>query len=163
MSKNWMYPVGLIIAALLAFFMYQKYQVAPSIKLDSLSLTDLEEHPVNMESFSGKKVLLCFGASWCGNCREELDIISSIKEKDLSDIEVIVISDEPLEKIRNFKFKKGYPFTFLKMNKAFNEIGINSIPTSYIINTNLEIKKETVGYLNWKDPSTLEHLKKLME
>ena len=71
--------------------------------------------------------------------------------------------DEPLEKIMSFKEKTDYPFTFLKLTKGFNEIGIFSIPTSYIVNTKLEVKKETVGYLDWKDPSTAEHLVKLMD
>lgn len=158
-----MYLAGLVIAGLVAFFIYQKYRVAPTIKLNELKLVDLNDHPVNFESFIGKKIVLCFGASWCGNCREELDVLSSIKQKDLSDVEIVVISDESIEKIIRFKEKRAYPFTFLKMNKSFNEIGINSIPTSYIVNTKLEIKKETVGYLNWKDASTLQHLRMLME
>ena len=163
MSKKWIYLVGLVIVGFLGFFMYQKYRVAPKINLNSLSLVNLEGEPVSFETFKGKKIALCFGASWCGNCREELDVIKSIKDADLAGVEVIVISDEPLEKIKNFKEKRDYPFLFLKMNKSFGEIGINSIPTSYIVNTKLEVKKETVGYLNWKDPSTLQHLKVLME
>ncbi|PBQ30650.1 hypothetical protein CNR22_02295 [Sphingobacteriaceae bacterium] len=161
MSNKWIYPVGLVIAVFVGFFIYQKYRVAPTLNLNSLNLVDLEGRSVKMDSFKGKKVVLCFSASWCGNCREELGVMSDIKDKDLSDVEVVVVSDESLEKVVDFKEK--YPFTFLKMNKHFNEIGINSIPTSYILNTNLEVKKETVGYLNWKDPSTLQHLKKLME
>ncbi len=163
MSKKWIYPAGLIIAALIGFFMYQKYRIAPTLKLNELGLVNLDGNAVNLETFEGKKLVLCFSASWCGNCREELNTIATIKQKELSDVEVIVISDETLEKVTRFKEKSEYPFTFLKMNKSFNEMGINSIPTSYIVNTNLEVKKETVGYLNWKDPSTLEHLKKLME
>jgi peroxiredoxin len=163
MSKKWIYPVGLIIAAFLAFYMYQKFRVAPSIKLNELNLSNLKGEDVSFETFKGKKIVLSFGASWCGNCREELDLLTAIKDRDLSDVEIIVISDEPLEKIIRFKEKRGYPFTFLKMDKPFHEIGINSIPTTYIINTKLEIKQETVGYLNWEDPSNLQYLKKLME
>lgn len=163
MAKKWIYPVALIIAAFLAFYMYQKFRVAPSIKLNELNLSNLNGEDVSFESFKGKKIVLSFGASWCGNCREELDLLTSIKDRDLSDVEIIVISDEPIDKIIHFKEKRGYPFTFLKMNKPFHDIGINSIPTTYIINTKLEIKQETVGYLNWEDPSNLQYLKKLME
>jgi peroxiredoxin len=163
MLKKWMYLLGLVIAVLIAFYAYRKYRIAPHIDLNALNLVSLEQQPVKMASFSGKKVIVCFSASWCGNCREELDVLASIKEKELSDVEIVVISDETLEKIRSFKEKHAYPFTFLKMDRSFNSIGINSIPTSYIINTRLNITKETVGYLNWQDPSTLQHLKKLME
>ena len=163
MSKKIIYPIGLIIAVFLAFFIYKKYRVAPTLNLTELSLSDLRGETVSLEQFRGKKIALCFGASWCVNCREELDVLKSIYKTDLSDVEIIVVSDESVEKIIRFKEKKEYPFTFLKMNKPFSEIGIYSIPTSYIVNTNLEVKKETVGYLNWEDPSTLQHLKKLME
>ena len=163
MFKKWIYPLGLVVAVLIAFYIYRKYRIAPSIDLNALNLVNIEQQPVKMTFFTGKKVVLCFSASWCGNCREELDVLASIKEKDLVDVEVVVISDETIEKIKMFKEKRAYPFTFLKMDRSFSTIGINSIPTSYIINTKLEITKETVGYLNWKDPSTLQHLKKLME
>jgi peroxiredoxin len=163
MYKKWMYPAGLVIAALIGFYIYQKYRVAPTIQLSSLHLVDLDGKAVKMESFKGKKMIVCFSASWCGNCREELDAIASVKEKDLSEVEVVVISDEAIEKVKSFKENRGYPFTFLKMSQPFNSIGINSIPTSYIVNTKQEVVKETVGYIDWKDPSMLEHIKVIME
>lgn len=163
MYKKWIFPAGLAVAALLIFFLYQKYQVAPSIDLKTLNLSDLDGNKVTIESFKGKKILLSFGASWCGNCWNELNELAEINETELSDVKVIVVSDETPEKIQRFKEKGNFPFTFLRMNVPFNAIGISSIPTSYIVNTKLEVKKETVGYIDWKDPSTCQHLKKLME
>lgn len=163
MSTKWLYPAALIIAVLIAFYFYQKFKVAPSIDVKTIPLTDLEGNNFQLVNFKGKKVILCFGASWCVNCIEELGILSKIKEKDLSDIEVVVVSDESLEKIERFKNKKNYPFTFLKLNTSFGSLGINSIPTTYLLNTNLKVVKETVGYMNWEDASTLEHYKKLMD
>ncbi len=158
-----MYPLGLAIAALIAFFFYQKYKVAPSIDLKTLQLSDLEGRDVRIDQFEGDKILLSFGASWCGNCWEELNDLADINAAELKDVHVIVVSDEPLEKVARFKEKGSFPFTFLKMKVPFSSIGIHSIPTSYIVNTRLEVKKETVGYIDWKDPSTRQHLKTLME
>ncbi|MGZ3900891.1 MAG: TlpA family protein disulfide reductase, partial [Bacteroidia bacterium] len=59
--------------------------------------------------------------------------------------------------------KRNYPFTFLKMDESFASLGINAIPTNYILNKNLEIKYEKVGEIDWKDPSTVQYMKKLME
>ena len=163
MNKKLIFPAVLIIVLCVAFYLYGKYHVAPGIDFNKLELADLNGQPVSMQSFKGKKITLSFGASWCVNCIEELDDLKAIKEQELGDVEVIVISDESLEKIISFKERKGYPFTFLKMNKTFSSIGIHSIPTSYIINTNMQVMKETVGYINWRDHSTSQHLKKLME
>ena len=163
MNKKWINALFLVIAALVGFYFYSKYKVAPSIDFAKLSLVDLNEQPVNFSSFKGKKLVVCFSASWCPNCLDELKELNDIKNTKLNEVEVVVISDESLEKIISFKEKKGYPFTFLKLNQNFNDIGIFSIPTSYIVNTKLEVKKETVGYLDWKDASTAEHLVNLMD
>lgn len=163
MNKKWINLLFLVIAALVGFYFYNKYKVAPSIDFSKLTLVDLQEQPVKFESFKGKKLVVCFSASWCPNCLDELRELNDIKNNELKDVEVLVISDEPLEKIMSFKEKTNYPFIFLKLTKGFNEIGIFSIPTSYIVNTKLEVKKETVGYLDWKDASTAEHLVKLMD
>src|SRR3954471_650987 len=98
MSKKLAYPAGLIVAVLIAFFVYQRYHVAPLLKLNELSLADLDGQAVNLKDYSGKKMIVCFGASWCGNCYEELDMIASVKTASLNDVEVIVVSDESMEK-----------------------------------------------------------------
>lgn len=163
MNKKWLYLVILIIAAFLGFYLFRKYRVAPEIDLAKLDVVDLDNRQVALSSYKGKKMVVCFSASWCGNCRQELDEIKSLNSEDMKDVEVVVISDEPLEKVKVFKERREYPFTFLKMNASFQDIGIHSIPTSYIVNTDFKIRKETVGYLNWRDPSTFHHLKTLME
>ena len=163
MTKRWIFPLSLILVLCVVFFMYSRYHVAPGINVDQLSLSGLDGQPVKLQNYKGKKIALCFGASWCPNCLEEMQDINAVKDKEYSDVDVIIISDEPIEKIRDFKEKKGYPFTFLKLNVPFNTIGIHSIPTSYIVNRNMEVTKESVGYIDWKDPSTAQHLKKLME
>lgn len=163
MPNKWISALGLVIVGFVAFFLYQKYRVAPQLKITELDLVDLDGKKTDLSSFAGKKMVICFSASWCGACRKELEEINSLNKVDRYDIEFVVISDEPREKVRAFKEKNGYPFTFLKMNKAFSEIGIHSIPTSYFVNKKLEVKKETVGYIDWSDPSTREHLRRLME
>ncbi len=153
----------LLIVGCIAFYFYNRYSVAPTIQFDQISLSDINGKPLKFKDFTGKKTIVCFSASWCPNCLEELREINRIKESELADIDVIVISDEPLEKISSFRDRTQYPFIFLKLQTSFNQIGINSIPTSYLLNSKQEVKKETVGYLNWGDASTRAHLKKLMD
>lgn len=163
MNKKWISTIIALIGIFVAFYFYNKYNNAPSIDFNKLSLSDLNQQPVKFESFKGKKLVVCFSASWCPNCLDEMREMNDIKDTRLSDVEVVIISDESLEKIMSWKSRTDYPFTFLKLNQGFNDIGIFSIPTSYIVNTKLEVKKETVGYIDWKDESTVEHLKKIME
>lgn len=161
--KNKIPYLVIIILLIASFYLYSKFNIAPALNLKTLNLIDLNENTVKLEKFKDKKIVICFSASWCQNCLQELEDINSIQDKSLKNVEIIIISDESLEKIKSFKTKKKYNFTFLKLSSSFNSIGINSIPTSYLVNTKFKITKETVGYLNWKDPSTCFHLCKMMD
>jgi peroxiredoxin len=163
MNQKWVYALGLIVVVLIALFYYNKYKLAPTIDFNKINLVDLNEQPVKFDTFKGKKTVVCFSASWCPNCLTELRELNAIKDSQLQEVAIVVISDEPIDKIRHFSERTAYPFTFLKLKQAFSQVGINSIPTSYLLNGRQEIKKETVGYLDWSDPSTCEHLKRLMD
>ncbi len=153
----------LLLLIIGAFYVYQKYQKAPSIQFSNLPVRTLQNEVFNLQSLKGKKVIVCMAASWCPNCIDELNELSQIKTESLADVEVLVLSDESIEKIEQFKSRRNYPFTFLKLNIDFASIGINSIPTSYILNTKFEVVKQSVGIIQWSDPSTLQHLKTLMD
>lgn len=163
MNNKLKYLIIALLVVLAVIYFYNKYRVAPGLDFNKFTLTDINGQPVKIESFKGKKIILEFGASWCGNCLSEMKGLNAVKDSELNDVEVICISDEPLETIQAFRERKGYPFTFLKLAQSFPSVGINSIPTNYILDTQLKVKYEKVGEIDWKDPSTLEHLKKLME
>jgi hypothetical protein len=73
------------------------------------------------------------------------------------------MTDESIEKFVEFKNRTQYPFTFLTLTNVFSDIGINSIPTTYLLNARGEIVYNNVGFIDWEDESTLSHLKSLME
>lgn len=163
MSNRWILPAGLVIAGFLLFYLFQKYRVAPEMDFGVLELRDTMGNKVSLADRKGKKMVICFSASWCGPCRAELQAIHQVKAEVLPDAEIVVISDEPMEKVKMFGGMTGYPFLFLKSERPLAELGIHSIPTSYLVNSSMKVVKEEVGYIDWKDPSTAEHLRKLME
>ena len=151
------------ILGVVGLYFYNKYNVAPTINIAKLDVIDQDTNKFDISSLKGKKVIVSFYASWCPNCIEELKVLNSIKNQKLADIEVLAITDESIEKLVAFKTKTQYPFTFLTITGQFPEIGINSIPVTYLLNTKGEIVYNNVGYVEWNDESTLEHLKSLME
>ncbi|MBI3518455.1 MAG: TlpA family protein disulfide reductase [Bacteroidetes bacterium] len=164
MSKKATYII-LVIAVLgvVGLYFYNKYNVAPTIAISKLDVVDQDTNKFDIQSLKGKKVIVSFYASWCPNCIQELKELNSIKQQKLSDVEVLAITDESIEKLVAFKTKTQYPFTFLTLTGTFPDIGINSIPVTYLLNTKGEIVYNNVGYIEWNDESTLEHLKSLME
>jgi peroxiredoxin len=164
MSKKTTYIIILIaLFGVAGLKIFNKYRVAPTIEISKLNVVDQDTNKFDITSLKGKKVIVSFYASWCPNCIEELQVLNSIKNSKLADIEVLAITDESIEKLVAFKTKTQYPFTFLKLNASFPEIGINSIPVTYLLNTKGEVVYNNVGYIEWNDESTLNHLKSLME
>jgi len=164
MSKKTTYIILILsILAVVGLYFFNKYNVAPPIEIAKLEVVDQDTNKFDIPSLKGKMVIVSFYASWCPNCIQELKLLNSIKNTKLADVEVLAITDEGLEKMVDFKTKKQYPFTFLALTKSFSSLGIVSIPTTYLLNTKGEIVYNKVGYIDWDDESTLNHLKSLME
>lgn len=163
MPKKLSLAIAIVLLALGAFYLYNRYKVAPSIDVSKLSLRTLDGQDFDFSSLKGKKVILSFGASWCGNCIREMNAMKKIKDTELQGIEIVIIDDEPMETVISFKEKREYPFTFLKVDQPFPSIGIHSIPVTYFYNANQELTGNEVGEIDWHDPSTREHFKKILD
>lgn len=164
MTKKTTYIIlAIAILAIFGMYFYNKYNVAPSIDISKLTVVDENDVKFDIASLKGKKVILSFYASWCPPCREELETLAKIKDQKLANYEILAITDESLEKLAEFKNRTQYPFTFLVLTKVFSDIGINSIPTTYLLNSKGEIVYNNVGYIDWEDESTFQHLTSLME
>ncbi len=155
----------LILAALsaLGFYFYQKYKVAPSIDISKIEVVDRDTNRFDISSLKGRKVIVSFYASWCPNCLVELKEINAVKDSRLADVTILCVTDESIEKMVSFQERTGYPFTFVTLVSNFQAYGIHSIPTTYLLNTKGEVVYDNVGYIDWKDESTCEHLKSIMQ
>lgn len=164
MTKKTTYIILILaILGVAGLYFFNKYNVAPTIEIAKLEVVDQDTNKFDIPSLKGKMVIVSFYASWCPNCIEELKTLNSIKNTKLADVEVLAITDEGIEKLIDFKTKKQYPFTFLTLTNSFSSLGIVSIPTTYLLNTKGEIVYNKVGYIDWEDESTLNHLKSLMQ
>jgi peroxiredoxin len=161
MKKKYIYLALMVIVALVMLYYYNQYSSPPKVNFNTLGLVDTNGQGFDFNSLKGKKVIVSFYASWCGNCIDEMKDLMKVKDSELKDVEVVCISDEPFEKVVGFKLAHSYPYTFLKMEQQFNQIGVMSIPVNYLINEKGEIVYEEVGAIQWDDPSTLNHLKSL--
>lgn len=163
MQKKLAYAAGLVILAFFGFYLYQKFRVAPDLKMAELPLEDLSGQPFSLSAFSGKKTVLCFAASWCGPCRKELKMIGRIQKSELEDLNFVVISDEDIPEIENMKAQFPYDFTWLHLRQPFSALGVNSIPTTYLLNTKGQVVEQQVGAIDWEHAATASQMRGLME
>jgi len=126
------------------------------------SLVDLNQNKVNLTSFEGKKIVLNYWATWCGPCIKEMPDLKRAEEiLQNYNYTFLLISDETISKITEFKNEKKIEFNFLKSVNS-NEInGIYSLPTTYIFDENGKKVETFVGVVAWGSQQIINKLKKL--
>ena len=131
-----------------------------SLQLKS-SFFDLEENNIELSEFNGK-IVISYWATWCAPCIKEMPSIKRAEEM-LEDYgyTFLLVSDETISKISNFKNEMNFNLKFLKSNKSFESLGVYAMPTSYIFNENGEIVETFVGVIEWDSEEIISKLKML--
>jgi len=130
--------------------------------LSKVQLTDLEGNPIDLKSFRGKTVFLNFWATWCRPCVNEIPSIekaNKILEND--DFVFLLASDEKLSKIKKFTEKNPFKLQFVKLKSSTMDLGIDAIPTTWIINKKGEVVSSEIGAAPWDSDKEIAYLKEM--
>ena len=132
-----------------------------SIQLKTL-FVDLNNNQVDLTQYKGKRIVLNYWATWCGPCIKEMPGLKKA-EKILRDHNYIflLVSDEKIKKISEFKNNKSFDFNFLKSAKSIETYGVYSLPTSCIFNENGKKIETIVGTITWDSEQIIEKLKNI--
>ena len=164
MKNKFIFIAAITITILVGGFFYNKYRVAPKLKLETLELTDLAGNKISLNSFQNKKLFINFFATWCGPCIKELPSIASAQAiLSKENFQFILISDEPAERLQSFKEKHGEDFLILHSIKPLQQYQIFSIPTSYVLNAKHEVVLKENGEEDWASPALIEKMKRVTE
>lgn len=159
-KKSILYSLILIAALTVTTIIY--IQSKSALNLNTLSLTDLNGKPVNINQFTGSPLLINFWATWCGEClSEKPQLADAQKQLANNDFKFIMISDEPIEKIKSYTDKHPYPFIFLHATQSLKWYKIFSIPTTFLINKQQKIVFSHQGSLPWNHTLYLNMLKEI--
>jgi thiol-disulfide isomerase/thioredoxin len=151
-----LFAAGLAVAAVL----YHKYRMAPEIAFNSLQLEDLNGRAVDLQSFKDQNLLLNFFATWCGPCVNEMpELEKTADDLRSSNYTLLCISDESLERLRNFSERMGLHLQILHSVKPFRELKIFTYPTSYALNLKRRVVFKKVGNMDWTDAQVVAMLK----
>ena len=123
------------------------------------SFLDLYENNLDLSIFKGK-VVVSYWATWCAPCIEEMPGIKKAEEiLEEHGYTFLLVSDETLDKISDFKNEWNFDFNFLKSTKSFETLGIYAMPTSYIFDENGKIVETIVGAVQWDSEEMINKLK----
>lgn len=143
--------LSLVLVVMVAFFLIRRYMLPPAIKLHKLQIEDESGKWLSIPPFPDGVNVIVVWATWCPPCVKEMPIIQSVYDKYLTDdkkVSIYAISDEPMDKLLNFKKVRNYtlPMYHLKSNDM-HTIGVYSIPCTFILKNN-QVKHKHLG--DWK-------------
>jgi thiol-disulfide isomerase/thioredoxin len=130
--------------------------------IDSVYLSDLQGHPMNLRQFKGKVIFLNFWATWCKPCRQEMpsiDRVSKILAK--NDFVIVLASPEEAGEIIAFRDRNKYDFNFAVVGNS-EALGIQALPTTMIFDVDGNLRFSEAGSREWDDTNTLEIIRKLL-
>jgi thiol-disulfide isomerase/thioredoxin len=130
------------------------------------TVKDLKGNVVNVEDLKGKVIFLNLWATWCGPCRVEMPSIQSLyADVDKEKIVFLMLSldtEQNFNKVVNYINDKEFSFPVYVVNKGLPEqLQVKSIPTTFIIGKDGNIKRKEVGAANYDTPKFKEFLKSL--
>ena len=132
--------------------------------LESLQLKtsffDLNEKNLDLSVYKEGKIVLSYWATWCAPCIKEMPGIKKAEEiLEEYGYTFLLVSDETVSKISEFKNEWNFDFNFLKSSKSFETLGVYAMPTSYIFDENGQIIETIVGAVEWDSEEMINKLK----
>ena len=122
-------------------------------QVEGIVLFDLNQKPINLTDYKGAIVFLNFWATWCPPCREEMPSMQKLYNRYKNEpFHIIAVSlKESPTQVKAFFKKKRLSFTVLIDPKGDvgKKFGINSIPTTFILDKNGEVIGKAIGPRDW--------------
>jgi cytochrome c biogenesis protein CcmG/thiol:disulfide interchange protein DsbE len=120
------------------------------VSAPDFALENLDGDIVKLSDYHGKVVFLNFWATWCPPCRAEIPYFIELVEQYGDDgFEVIGVDVDPRDfsKVPNFVAQQGINYPVLYDTKGVSQIygGIQSIPTTFVINRNGKVVDQIIG------------------
>jgi len=124
--------VGLIFCAAI-FIQCNK---TPDLQFSNIKFLNEKGEVESVEVGNGKKTVIHFFASWCGDCRREMPDANRILSEAPDDIRVYYFTDDVGERKTAMEKKYNIPFPTYTLSGSLKDNGVRYIPLNYFIDEN---------------------------
>ncbi|MCW3104313.1 MAG: Redoxin domain protein [Bacteroidetes bacterium] len=143
------YLLALTILAVVAWF-YKAYKMVPSLPVYDHELINEQGNKIKISDLKGHYVLISYFQTWCGTCAKELPGIDALQMSIGKDkLSVLIVSDEPEEKILRFKERFCNTLDYYRTDKPLIDLGIRVFPTTYLLNKKGEVILSNLDAFDW--------------
>ncbi|MEJ7779250.1 MAG: TlpA disulfide reductase family protein [Daejeonella sp.] len=132
-------------------------------ELRKISLTDLNQQPIDLEKYKGKTVFINFWATWCKPCIQEMPSIANAQNI-LRDEEIVFLlaSNESIEEIDEFRIKHDYKFNYTRIENS-EELDIQALPTTFIFSPEGTLAFSEPGDRKWDDAANINMILEIIK
>jgi len=124
---------------------------------------DLEGDEINFNRSEESLVLLNFWATWCPPCVAELPSLQQLYNTYGNKVDFYLLTAEEPEVVSSFLKKRGFDFpVYIQRFKGPDELEVQSIPTTYLIDKNGVILIEKTGAADWNSEKFRDQLDLLL-
>lgn len=143
--------------------------MTPRAAFSPLALRDMDGKAHTLADYKGKVVLINFWATWCPPCRAEMPSMQRLKQRMAGKPFAILAVDmaESESQIRTFlkQMKTAkIDFTILRdtNGKALKDWKVFVFPTSFVLDTNGQLRYSLLGSTEWDAPNTVQRIESLL-
>jgi len=135
---------------------------APPLRLPALGGAE-----VDLQSFSGRVVLLNFWASWCPPCVEEMPSLEKLHQALAPRGLVVIAVSADEDEGALVSFLKRVPVSFPVLRDPGGRVGkaryhTTAYPATYVIDGAGIIRETFLGPVQWDAPGAVDHFRSLL-
>ena len=157
--------VGVILSLLCSF---SPAASAAESLYDNLQLTDLKGNSVDFNQHKGGLVLINFWATWCPPCVKEMPSLQRLQQQfDPDEFSVVLVNlGQTATTVNHFFEEQTFGFSLPvyldSKGQAFTQLGIQGMPSSFLVDASGNRIETIVGAREWDHPDNVKAVRELI-
>ncbi|MEQ8238906.1 MAG: TlpA disulfide reductase family protein [Cyclobacteriaceae bacterium] len=128
-----------------------------------IKLADLTGAALDSELYEDKILILNLWATWCKPCIKEMPVLERMQNELSDDFVLLLASAEELKTIQTFTERRVFDLQFVQIQNSMEALGVYSLPTTFVIGKDGELKQTLVGAQKWDSPEQIQQFKNYLK